>query len=109
MNFVYSIPNVVGTGTLEIFPYTQASNVRDNGGGDTTGCSGTPSILDYLADNPNAVMGVGNGELYTFVLNGGSTGQDNSGQEICWSDVSIQHYDNITGDILVTTYEFTTL
>ena len=104
----YSIPNAVGIGTLEIFPYTKGT-ANTWSTGDGTGCSGQISVLDYLDANSGAVMGVGNTELYTFVLNGGSTGQDNSGQEICWSDVSIQHYDNITGDILVTTYDFTTL
>ena len=104
----YSIPNAVGTGTLDVFPYTKGT-ANTWSTGDSTGCSGQISVLDYLAVHQNVVMGVGNTELYTFVLNGGSTGQNNSGQEICWSDVSIQHYDDITGDILVTSYEFNTL
>ena len=46
---------------------------------------GTPpfSIGQYLANNPNAVFGVGNGELYTFTLDSGSTGQDNQGLKVC--------------------------
>ena len=46
---------------------------------------GTPpySIGQYLANNPNAVFGVGNGELYTFTLDTGSTGQDNQGLKVC--------------------------
>ena len=46
---------------------------------------GTPpfSIGQYLANNPNAVFGVGNGELYTFTSDTGSTGQDNQGLKVC--------------------------
>ena len=46
---------------------------------------GTPRfwIGQYLANNPNAVFGVGNGELYTFTLDSGSTGQDNQGLKVC--------------------------
>ncbi|KAL7439483.1 hypothetical protein ACHAXM_007097 [Skeletonema potamos] len=60
-----------------------------------------------LAANPNAVMGVGNGEKYAFVLNTGSTGQNNSGQHTCWSDVSIERVD-AAGTKFFDTYEFTT-
>eukprot|EP00986_Skeletonema_menzelii_P016750 scaffold15746_cov185-Skeletonema_menzelii.AAC.1 len=97
-NFIYQIPNEEGTGTLVVTPETVTSSVQNNYGSDK-GCSGTPTILDYLADNPDAVMGVGNGGLYAFVLNTGSTNQDNSGQEICWSDASVQRYDE-TGGII---------
>ena len=97
----FSIPNVVGTGTLVVTPETVPSS-------GSSGCGGTPTIEQYHADNPGAVMGVGNGELYAFVLNTGSTNQDNSGQEICWSDASVKRYDE-TGAIIVKTWEFTTL
>ena len=73
----YSIPNAVGTGTLEVFPYTKGT-ANTWSTGNSNGCSGQISVLDYLDANSGAVMGVGNGELYTFVLNGGSSGQDNS-------------------------------
>ena len=47
-------------------------------------CGTSPfSIGQYLANNPNAVLGVGNGELYTFTLDTGSTGQDNQGLKVC--------------------------
>ena len=101
----FSIPNVVGTGTLVVTPETVPSSVSSTA---ATKCGGTPTIQQYLAANPGAVMGVGNGELYAFTLDTGSTGQNNSGQEICWSDVSFQRYDE-TGGIIVKTWEFTTL
>jgi hypothetical protein len=80
--------------------------------GDNNGCPGQSSttkitIKDYLTANPNAVMGVGNGEKYAFVLNTGSTNQDNSGQHTCWSDVSIERVD-AAGTKFFDTYEFTT-
>ena len=47
-------------------------------------CGTSPySIGQYLANNPTAVFGVGNGELYTFTLDTGSTGQNNQGLEVC--------------------------
>ena len=47
-------------------------------------CGTSPySIGQYPANNPNAVFGVGNGELYTFTLDTGSTNQDNQGLEVC--------------------------
>ena len=47
-------------------------------------CGTSPySIGQYLANNPNAVFGVGNGELYAFTLDTGSTGQDNKGLKVC--------------------------
>eukprot|EP00573_Skeletonema_grethae_P010410 CAMPEP_0201697318 /NCGR_PEP_ID=MMETSP0578-20130828/10683_1 /ASSEMBLY_ACC=CAM_ASM_000663 /TAXON_ID=267565 /ORGANISM="Skeletonema grethea, Strain CCMP 1804" /LENGTH=338 /DNA_ID=CAMNT_0048183463 /DNA_START=76 /DNA_END=1092 /DNA_ORIENTATION=+ len=111
----FLIPNVEGTGTLVVTPETiGSSNPRTTGTnpGDDNGCpspNGQISIQDYLAANPDAVMGVGSGgELYAFVLNTGSTGQDNSGQEVCWSDVSIQYYDE-SGAIQVESFEFTTI
>lgn len=110
----FAIPNQQGEGTLEVHPYTLGtSNQWDptsGTAGNDNGCpaGGQISILDYLADNPTAVMGVGTGESYAFVLNGGSTGQNNNGQEICWSDLSIQNYDD-NGEIIVKTWDFTTL
>ena len=47
-------------------------------------CGKSPySIGQYLANNPNAVFGVGNGELYTFTSDTGSTNQDNQGLKVC--------------------------
>jgi hypothetical protein len=97
--FDFLIPNAVGRGTLAITPDT----VKSASGGS---CPST--IKDYLAANPNAVMGVGNGEKYAFVLVTGSTGQNNSGQHTCWSNVSIERVDAV-GTKFFDTYEFTTL
>mmetsp|Transcript_25789 Transcript_25789/g.38447 ORF Transcript_25789/g.38447 Transcript_25789/m.38447 type:complete len:330 (+) Transcript_25789:133-1122(+) len=112
-NLVFSIlPNEVGTGTLLVTPETVVSSARTfssgNDNGNDNGCDEGTTIEDYLDANPGAVMGVGNGELYTFVLNTGSTGQDNSGSEICWGDVSIKHVDE-EGTIYENLFEFTTL
>jgi hypothetical protein len=99
--FDFLIPNVAGTGTLAITPDT----VKSASGG--ASCGGSTTIKDYLTANPNAVMGVGNGEKYAFVLNTGSTNQNNSGQHTCWSDVSIERVD-AAGTKFFDTYEFTT-
>lgn len=111
-NLVFNIPNAVGTGTLLVTPETVGdTRTYTSGGvvlGNDNGCSGTTTIEDYLIANPDAVMGVGNGELYTFVLNTGSTGQDNENLEICWGDVSIKHVDE-AGTIYENLFEFTTL
>jgi hypothetical protein len=109
----FLIPNEVGSGTLVVTPETiGTSNPRTTGAnpGNPNGCpnSGQISIQDYLSDNSAAVMGVGNGEFYAFTLNTGSRGQNNSGQEVCWSDVSIQYYDE-SGAIQVESFEFTTI
>ncbi len=98
----FLIPNQVGSGTLVVTPETVPGSSRG------IGCGGTPTIEQYLAANQDAVMGVGNGELYAFTLNTGSTNQDNSGQEICWSDVSIRTVDD-AGNIYATNFEFTLL
>ena len=100
------LPNEVGTGTLSVTPKTVVSAARSSG--NDNGCDGGTTIEDYLDANPDAVMGVGNGELYTFVLNTGSTKQDNENLEICWGDVSIKHVDE-AGNIYANTFEFTTL
>jgi hypothetical protein len=54
---------------------------------DNTGCENGKSIQDYISDNAAlsniAVMGVGNKEWYTFVINDGSTGQSNAGLSVC--------------------------
>mmetsp|Transcript_24845 Transcript_24845/g.37644 ORF Transcript_24845/g.37644 Transcript_24845/m.37644 type:complete len:321 (+) Transcript_24845:58-1020(+) len=99
--FNYLLDNVVATGTLVITPETEADSIGGS-------CNGTTTIEDYLAVNENAVMGVGNGELYTFALNTGSTNQNNENLEICWGDVSIKHVDE-AGTVYATTFEFTTL
>ena len=49
----------------------------------TCGDSSPPSIGGFLAKYPDAVFGVGNGELYAFTLDTGSTGQDNQGLKVC--------------------------
>ena len=49
----------------------------------TCGDSSPPSIGGFLAKYPDAVFGVGNGELYSFTLDTGSTGQDNQGLKEC--------------------------
>ena len=57
-------------------------------------------------------MGVGNGELYTFVLTTGSTNQAQEGLKTCWSNVSITVNDGSdpsTGVIQVDQYAFDTL
>jgi hypothetical protein len=107
-NLSFSIPNEVGTGTLLVTPETVVSSVRTFSSGDANGCIAGTTIEDYLVANPDAVMGVGNGELYTFVLNTGSTNQDNENLEICWGDVSIKHVDE-AGTIYENLFEFTTL
>ena len=107
-NLVFNIPNAVGTGTLLVTPETVVSSARTFSSGDANGCIAGTTIEDYLVANPDAVMGVGNGELYTFVLNTGSTNQDNENLEICWGDVSIKHVDE-AGNIYANTFEFTTL
>lgn len=110
----FSIPNVQGSGTLVVTPETiglsNQHNPSEGTPGNPNGCppNGQISIQDYLVANPYAVMGVGNIEAYTFTLNGGSTDQNNADQLICWSDVSIQIYDE-TGAIQVQSFEFTTL
>jgi hypothetical protein len=116
-SFVFLIPEAAGaSGTLVITPETVIDSARQWGGsppGNNNGCPGQSSatkttIKKYLTDNPDAVMGVGNGEFYAFTLNTGSTGQDNKESEICWSDVSIKRAD-AAGTIFVDKYEFTTL
>jgi len=107
-NLTFNIPNEVGTGTLLVTPETVVSSARTFSSGDANGCIAGTTIEDYLVANPYAVMGVGNGELYTFALNTGSTGQDNENLEICWGDVSIKHVDE-AGNIYANTFEFTTL
>jgi hypothetical protein len=99
----------VGTGTLAITPNTPGSANPRSGSINAPGsCGGTTTIKDYLTANSDAVMGVGNGEKYAFVLNTGSTGQNNSGQHTCWSNVSIERVDE-AGTKFFDTYEFTTL
>lgn len=98
------------SGTLRITPDTEME-VKGRGPNAASPCpttGGTSNIAAYIAANPNAVMGVGNGELYTFALNNGSTVQNNNGLDACWSNVSFTRKD-AGGDIYVDNYEFTTL
>ena len=106
-NLTYNVPAALGTGALAIKPDTVVSSAR-TGSGDNNGCVAGATIESYIAANSNAVMGVGNGEQYIFVLNTGSTGQDNAGTLVCWSNVSFTRED-AGGDIYVDNYEFTTL
>ena len=108
--FDFSIPDAVGTGTLEVTLDTEGTAVPYSSGTNAgTSCNNALTTLRaYLDANPNAVMGVGNGEPYTFVLNTGSTNEDNSGQETCWSDVAITRNDD-TGATFVDAFEFTTI
>ena len=106
--FDYLLDNAVATGTLIITPETEGKAVARGSNSAPGSCAGTTTLQAFLAANPDAVMGVGNGELYTFTLNTGSRNEDNSGLEICWSDVSIKHVDE-AGNIYANTFEFTTL
>ena len=109
--FDFVIPDVVvESNTLVITPDTNGVANKRTGSINAAGSceGGTTTIKDYLTANPNAVMGVGNVEKYTFVLNTGSTNQNNSGQHMCWSDVVIQRVDE-AGTKFFDTYEFTTL
>jgi hypothetical protein len=108
--FDFVIPDVVESRTLQITPDTNGVANKRTGSINAAGSceGGTTTIKDYLTANPNAVMGVGNVEKYTFVLNTGSTNQNNSGQHMCWSDVVIQRVDE-AGTKFFDTYEFTTL
>jgi hypothetical protein len=106
--FDFLLDNVVATGTLIITPETEGNAVARGSNSASGSCAGTTTLQAFLDANSDAVMGVGNGELYTFVLNTGSTGQDNSGLEICWGDVSIKHVDE-EGTIYENLFEFTTL
>ena len=68
------------------------------------GCAGSTTIKDYLA----AVLVVGHVEANAFVLNTGSTGQNNEGLKTCCADIYITTKDG--GDeTYVDIYEFTTL
>lgn len=106
--FDYLLDNVVATGTLVITPETEGNAVARGSNSASGSCAGTTTLQAFLDANPDAVMGVGNGELYTFVLNTGSTNQDNENLEICWGDVSIKHVDE-AGTIYENLFEFTTL
>jgi len=72
------------------------------------GDSSPYSIGGFLSKYPDAVFGVGNGELYTFTLDTGSTGQDNQGLEVCWANVMISTT-NEFGDQPVEGYAFDVL
>lgn len=106
--FDFLLDNVVATGTLIITPETEGNAFARGSNSASGSCAGTTTLQAFLDANSDAVMGVGNGELYTFTLNTGSTGQDNSGLEICWGDVSIKHVDE-EGTIYENLFEFTTL
>ena len=67
---------------------TTSSGARNNL---SCGDSSPYSIGGFLAKYPNAVFGVGNGELYTFTLDTGSTNQDNQGLEVCTRASKLLH------------------
>lgn len=66
--------------------------------GDCGGASPPYSIGGFLAKYPNAKFGVGNGELYTFTLDSGSTNQDNQGLEVCTRASKLLHH-TVCGEI----------
>jgi hypothetical protein len=47
------------------------------------------TLGDYLAEYPNAIIGVGNGRPETIDLVTGETNNDYSGLEVCWDNVQI--------------------
>jgi hypothetical protein len=103
----------VGSGQILINLDTQSDSARKCTGGclgtntaDNTGCVNGNSLQQYIDANSGAVMGVGNGESYTHVLNTGSTNQDNSGSDVCWKDAVFTRVDE-NGVQVIDQYEFT--
>jgi hypothetical protein len=107
--FDFLIPTDVDSGTLVVDQGTTKGNSASHSSGINNGCSGSNNISEYLAANPDAVLGVGNVELYSFVLNSGSTNQNNEGLKTCWSDISITTTDEGGDTTYIDIYEFTTL
>ena len=113
-NFVFNTDGNVGSGQILINLDTPSNSARTctsagcTGGAtaDTTGCVNGNSLQDYITANSGAVMGVGNGETYTHVLNTGSTGQNNQGSDVCWKDAVFTRVDE--NDVqIIDQYEFT--
>ena len=113
-NFVFNTNGNVGSGQILInldTPSNSARRCTSSGclGGNTaddTGCVNGNSLQDYITANSGAVMGVGNGEEYTHVLNTGSTNQDNIGSDVCWKDAVFALVDQ-NGVQVINEYEFT--
>ena len=98
----------MASGTLSVDHDTPKDNSASQISGNSIGCAGSTTIKDYLAANPLAVLVVGNVEANAFVLNTGSTGQNNEGLKTCCADIYITTKDG--GDeTYVDIYEFTTL
>ena len=114
LNYLIQSPVAGGTGTITITPSTVADSSAVWAGSGTSpagaGCpTGTQSIAQYLAENSNAVLGVGNTELYAFTLDTGSTNQDDKGLKVCWSDVSITTDNGSGGATQIDNYAFSEL
>jgi hypothetical protein len=117
-NFVFNTDGNVGSGQILINLDTQSNSARTctssgclgTNTADDTGCVNGNSLQQYIdanAANSNAaVMGVGNAETYTHVLNTGSTGQDNQGSDVCWKDAVFTRVDE-NGVQVISEYEFT--
>ncbi len=87
-NLTFNAPTTASGSSGEIFIdlTTSSTSARTRTGADNTGCVNGNSIQDYIDANSagtGAVMGVGNKEWYTFVINDGSTNQDNAGLSVC--------------------------
>ena len=88
-NLTFEAPTTTSgsSGEILIDLTTSSDSARTRTGADNTGCTTGKSIQDYIDDNAAlsniAVMGVGNKEWYTFVINDGSTGQSNAGLSVC--------------------------
>ncbi|KAK1743240.1 hypothetical protein QTG54_005861 [Skeletonema marinoi] len=106
--FDFLVPTDEDSGTLLVDQDKQKGNSASHSSGDSNGCAESTTIKEYLAANSNAVLGVGNVEVYAFVLNTGSTNESNVDLKTCWSDITITTTDG--GDeTYVDIYEFTTL
>mmetsp|Transcript_38580 Transcript_38580/g.92925 ORF Transcript_38580/g.92925 Transcript_38580/m.92925 type:complete len:119 (+) Transcript_38580:997-1353(+) len=82
----------------------QTTTTTSQGPAGSCGSTSPYSIGGFLADNPNAVFGVGTPQLYTFTLDTGSTNMNNENLKVCWANVMIT-----TGDTEVVRYAFDTL
>lgn len=113
-NFVFNTVGSVGSGQILINLDTPSNSARTctstgclNGNtGINDGCLNGNSLNQYITANSDAVMGVGNGETYTHVLNTGSTNENNSGSDVCWKDAVFTRVDE-NGVQVISEYEFT--
>jgi len=97
-------PSLFSTGGMIVIdPLTVANNARER---TEDGCGEANTIAGVLAAFPSAVMGVGNGELYAFTLDTGSTNQNDDGLVVAWSNVLLSTTDSVTGDTQLDGYKF---